>query len=75
MRIPIVMFAIAAIALATAWDCVLAADNNGVVPTYPQDPLPLQGRTSDMRLPRFDGHGNSNERENPDGSEKEVHYL
>jgi Domain of unknown function (DUF4403) len=47
MRIPIAMFAIAAIALATAWDCVLAADNNGVVPIYPQDPLPLQGRTSD----------------------------
>jgi hypothetical protein len=28
-----------------------------------------------LKLPRFDGHGNSNERENPDGSEKEAHYL
>ena len=28
-----------------------------------------------VKLPRFDGHGNSNKRENPDGSEKEAHYL
>src|ERR1700680_999932 len=28
-----------------------------------------------MKLPRFDGHGNSNEKREPDGSKKETHSL
>ena len=28
-----------------------------------------------MKLPRFDGHGNSNEKREPDGSKKEAHNL
>ena len=28
-----------------------------------------------VKLPRFDGHGNSNEKRGSDGSKKEAHYL
>jgi hypothetical protein len=35
---------------------------------YPKD-------SRHLKLPRFYGDGNSNERENPDGSEKEAHIY
>jgi hypothetical protein len=47
MRINIIRFAIEAITLATAWNCLLAADDNGVIHTSPKDPLPLEGSASD----------------------------
>jgi hypothetical protein len=30
---------------------------------------------SKLKLPRLDGHGNSNEKRGSDGSKKEAHYL
>jgi MFS family permease len=40
-----------------------------------QNRLEGERANRDLKLPRFDGHGNSNEKRGSDGSKKEAHYL